>query len=140
MERRLELPNGDVVEPDDVLLHDGYPYRYVPSEDGEYAFVLSPLHWGDSGMDIPFRDRDALVAQWSDDSRGTLTPSKWGDWLESARDEDWIDAEEVATFARELPVDASIEGDAAPATADATDATDGDDAGFLARLRGLVGR
>ena len=141
MKRRLELPNGDVVEPDDVLLHDGYPYRYVPSEDGEYAFVFSPLHWGDSGMDIPFRDRDALVAQWSDDSRGTLTPNEWDDWLEDARDEDWIDAEEAAALARELPVDV-------PGGVDPTDGDDGSDtaenddsdAGLLARLRGLVGR
>ena len=118
----------------------------MPSEDDEHAFALSPLYWGDSGMDIPFRDRDALVAQWSDDSRGTLTPTEWEAWLEGARDEDWADAEEVATFARELPVDASAESDAASdgddAASDDDDAAsdDGDDAGILARLRGLVGR
>ena len=146
MGRRLELPSGDAVEPGDVLLHDGYPYRYVPSEDDEDAFVLSPLYWGDSGMDIPFRDPDALAAQWSDDSRGTLSPGEWEAWLDGVRDEDWVDAEEVATFARELPVDASVADESAD-DADADDGSDagdgdepGDDAGFLARLRGLVGR
>ena len=136
MDRRLELPSGDVVEPGDVLLHDGYPYRYVPSDDDEHAFVLSPLHWGNSGMDIPFRDRDALAAQWSEDSRGTLTPDEWEAWLDGVRGEDWIDAEEAATLARELPVDASVADDTAADGADATAA----DAGFLARLRGLIGR
>jgi hypothetical protein len=129
MGETLELPNGDVVEPDEVLLHDGYPYRYVPIEDDTYDFLLSPLYWGDSGMDIPFRDRDALVEQWSDDSRGTLTPAQWEDWLEAVRDEDWIDAEEAAALARELPTGAPVRDD-----------TPDGESGVLARLRRLVGR
>jgi hypothetical protein len=127
MAETLELPSGDVVTPDDVFLHDGYPYRYVPVEDDEYAFLLSPLYWGDSGMDIPFRDRDALAAQWSDDSRGTLTASQWRDWLDDARDDDRIDPEEVSALARELPVDVRDDG-----------VNDAD--GILAALRALVGR
>jgi len=127
MVETLELPSGDVVTPDDVLLHDGYPYRYVPVEGDEYAFLLSPLYWGDSGMDIPFRDREALVAQWSDGSRGTLTAAEWRDWLDDARDDDRIDADEVAALARELPVE--TRGDGAD-----------DESGVLTALRSLVGR
>jgi hypothetical protein len=126
MVETLELPSGDVVTPGDVLLHDGYPYRYRPVEGGEYAFVLSPLYWGDSGMDIPFRDRDALVAQWSDESRGTLTAAEWERWLDEVRDDDRIADEEVAALARELPVDAGDEA--------------AESGGLIAAIREFVGR
>jgi len=97
----LELPNGDEVGPDDVFLYNDYPYRYVPRA-GE-GFELSPLYWGDSGMDVPLRGREALVDQWESNSRGTLSPAEWADWLEYAADDDRFGEEEVATLAEQLP-------------------------------------
>ncbi|WP_276272464.1 hypothetical protein [Haloarcula litorea] len=120
MSETLELPNGDEVTPDDVFLYNGYPYRFVPVEGDEYAFVLSPLYWGDSGMDVPFPDREALVDQWGTDSRGLLSESEWADWLDDATEDPRFDDEEVAALAAELPTTWEPEGSS--------------DGGFLSRL------
>lgn len=104
MTETLELPNGETVTPEDVFLHDGYPYRYVPLE-GEYAFALSPVYWGGGGMDVPFRDREALVSQWGEDSRGTLADAEWEAWLRDARGDDRFGEEELDAVARELGVE-----------------------------------
>ena len=101
----LELPTGETVTPEDVFLYNDYPYRLVWPDGDSHAFVLSPLYWGDSGMDIPFRDREALVDQWETDSRGLLTPDQWAEWLEMASDDQRFDDEEVAHLAAELPTD-----------------------------------
>ena len=105
MPETLELPNGDVVSPDDVFLYNDYPYRLVWLEAESHAFKLSPLYWGDSGMDIPFQDREALVDQWETDSKGLLGPEEWADWLEAATTDPRFDDEEVATLAEELPTE-----------------------------------
>jgi hypothetical protein len=101
----LELPNGDEVTPEDVFLYNDYPYRLVRLDSEEYAFKLSPLYWGDSGMDIPFRDREALVDQWEAGQQGLLTPEEWADWLASASADPRFDDEELAHLAAELPTD-----------------------------------
>jgi len=101
----LELPTGETVTPEDVFLYNDYPYRLVWPDGDSHAFVLSPLYWGDSGMDIPFRDREALVDQWETDSRGLLTPDQWAEWLEMASNDQRFDDEEVAHLAAELPTD-----------------------------------
>lgn len=101
----LELPNGDVVRPDDVFLYNDYPYRLVWSESEPEAFELSPLYWGDSGMDIPFRDREALLDQWEAKSRGLLTPSEWETWLDQASDDPRFDDAELTELAAELPTE-----------------------------------
>ncbi|MBV0924650.1 hypothetical protein KTS45_10620 [Halomicroarcula limicola] len=110
MPETLELPNGDVVSPEDVFLYNDYPYRLVWS-DGDHAFELSPLYWGDSGMDVPFPDREALVDQWEADSRGLLTDEEWAGWLDDASDDPRFDDEEVAQLAAELPTDWEPAGD-----------------------------
>jgi hypothetical protein len=125
MTERLELPNGDVVTPGEVFLYEGYPYRFVPRSDDRYEFVLSPLYWGESELDVPFSGRDALVDQWSEESRGTLSPEEWAAWIEQARGDDRFDDTEIDALARELPVDGPPGGD--------------DDGGLLARLRRLLG-
>ena len=106
----LELPNGEVVTPEDVFLYENYPYR-VQFPDGEEIegdddpeFELSPLYWGGGEMDIPFRDRKALVEQWGSESRGTLTELEWEQWLREARHDDRFGDEELDALARELPV------------------------------------
>ena len=109
MPETLELPSGDVVTPDDVFLYEGYPYRFVPLDDEEYAFELAPLYWGDSELDVPFTGREALVAQWGEESRGTLTEDEWAAWLREARADDRYDDEEIDAIARELPGDAADE-------------------------------
>ena len=101
----LELPNGDEVTPEDVFLYNDYPYRLVWLDDDEYDFELSPLYWGDSGMDIPFRDREALVDQWEPESRGVLPPEEWADWLDDATADPRFDDAELAELAAELPTD-----------------------------------
>ncbi|NEU58800.1 hypothetical protein [Halorussus sp. MSC15.2] len=110
MTRTLELPNGDTVTSDDVFLYNDYPYRVVfpgddesPNEDAKYEFWLSPLHWGGGEMDIPFREREALVEQWGPESRGTLTESEWEGWLREARGDDRFGDDELDALARELP-------------------------------------
>ncbi|NHN60987.1 MULTISPECIES: hypothetical protein [Halorussus] len=110
MTRTLELPNGETVAPDDVFLYNNYPYRVEfpggdepPGEDAEYEFWLSPLHWGGGEMDIPFRDREALVEQWGQESRGTLTAEEWDDWLTEARHDGRFGDDELDALARELP-------------------------------------
>jgi hypothetical protein len=114
----LRLPNGEVVTPEDVFLYENYPYRVqfpddrnAPNEgepvDGEtpdYEFHLSPLYWGGIEMDIPFRDREALVEQWGSESRGTLTEMEWEQWLREVRHDDRFGDEELDALARELPV------------------------------------
>jgi hypothetical protein len=101
----LELPNGDEVTPDDVILYNDYPYRLVWLDGDTHAFELSPLYWGDSGMDVPFRDREALVDQWEPESRGRLSDEGWADWLDDATDDPRFDDEELAHLAAELPTD-----------------------------------
>ncbi|WP_327053890.1 hypothetical protein [Halomicrococcus gelatinilyticus] len=103
MRDEFELPNGDTVTEGDVILHDNYPFRVVFPDDDEYALELSPLYWGDSGMDVPFRDRDALREQWAPDSRGTLTPEEWSEWLRTARRDDRFGDDELDELERELP-------------------------------------
>ncbi|MFC6975728.1 hypothetical protein ACFQL1_15370 [Halomicroarcula sp. GCM10025709] len=71
----------------------------------------SPLYWGDSGMDIPFQDREALVDQWGTDSRGLLTDEEWAGWIEDAREDDRFGEQEVAELARELPGDRAAGAD-----------------------------
>jgi hypothetical protein len=110
-ERReaLELPNGEVVTPEDVFLYENYPYRVqFPDDEAATDFdpeiELSPLYWGGGEMDIPFRDREALVEQWGLESRGTLTEMEWEQWLCEARHDDRFGKEELDALARELPV------------------------------------
>ncbi|MBX0284912.1 hypothetical protein [Haloarcula salinisoli] len=105
MPETLELPNGDEVTPEDVFLYNDYPYRLVWLDSEDHAFELSPLYWGDSGMDIPFRDREALVDQWEPESRGVLSAEEWADWLDEASDDPRFDDEELAELAAELPTD-----------------------------------
>lgn len=103
MAHELTLPNGETVTEGDVILHDNYPYRVVFPDDDEYELELSPLYWGDSGMDVPFRTRDALVEQWASDSRGTQTRDEWEQWLREARHDDRFGDAELEELARELP-------------------------------------
>jgi len=125
MPRTLTLPNGETVTSDDVFLYNDYPYRLrFPDEEsaddertlgGERAnaddeFELSPLYWGGGEMDIPFRDREALVEQWGPDSRGTLTDEEWEAWLREARRDDRFGDDELDALARELPVSAGGDG------------------------------
>lgn len=120
MSDTLELPTGETVTPDDVWLYGGYPYRYRPRDDAS-AFELVPLYWGDSDLDIPFEDREALVDQWDADSRGPLTDAEWERWLAAAREDERYEAAELDALADELPVD------------------DGDAGGLFARLRRALG-
>lgn len=102
----LELPNGDEVTPGDVFLYNDYPYRLVWLDVADsHEFELSPLYWGDSGMDIPFRDRDALVDQWEPESRGLLSDDEWTRWLDDASADPRFDDEELDHLAEELPTD-----------------------------------
>jgi hypothetical protein len=105
MGRTLELPNGETVAEDDVVLYNGYPYRVKFLNRDEYAFEFAPLFWGDSGMDVPFADREALVDQWGPESRGTLTPAEWEEWLREARADDRFGDDELDALARELPTE-----------------------------------
>jgi len=107
----LALPNGEEVTPEDVFLYNDYPYRLVWLDDGDHAFELSPLYWGDSGMDIPFRDREALVDQWEPESRGLLSAEEWADWLADASDDPRFDDTELAELAEELPTDWEYEAE-----------------------------
>lgn len=101
----LTLPNGDEVTPDDEFLYNNYPYRLVWLDGERHNFKLSPLYWGDSGMDIPFRDRQALVDQWDADSEGLLTADGWADWLDDATEDPRFDETELRDLAAELPTD-----------------------------------
>jgi hypothetical protein len=103
MTETLELPNGEEVTPEDVFLYNNYPYRFVPMDHDEYSFKLSPLYWGDSEMDIPFPDEGALAEQWGDDSRGTLPPEEWDQWLRDARRDERFDHAELDAIEAELP-------------------------------------
>ncbi|EMA01429.1 hypothetical protein SAMN05443574_11272 [Haloarcula vallismortis] len=105
MSRTLELPNGDVVSPGDVFCYNDYPYRLVWLEGDTHEFALSPLYWGDSGMDIPFRDREALVDQWEVDSRGQMTAEEWANWLDDATADPRYSDDEVTSLAAELPTE-----------------------------------
>lgn len=128
----LELPSGETVTPEDVFLFGDYPYRFVP-EEGD-GFTLSPLYWGGGDMDIPFRDREALVEQWGGaGDRGTLTDEEWADWLQGARTDDRFDDRELDALAQELGVaDAGASGD---------EGTLGDErSGLLARIRRWLSR
>jgi hypothetical protein len=114
MARTLTLPNGETVTPDDVFLYNDYPYRVEfpddddTPEDGRGAsadaeFYLSPLYWGGGEMDVPFREREALVEQWGEGSEGTLTDEEWERWVAEARDDERFDDEELDALLRELP-------------------------------------
>lgn len=123
MPETLELPNGETVTPDDVFLYNNYPYRVRfpdgeesadeenPTDDAEvpaersHEFVLSPLYWGGGEMDVPFRDRSALVEQWGSESRGTLRPTEWEQWLLEVRHDERFGDDELDALARELPTD-----------------------------------
>jgi len=105
MPETLELPDGEVVTPDDVFLYEEYPYRFRPLDHEEYEFKLVPLYWGGGDMDVPFPDREALVDQWGPESRGTLTEDEWEAWLRSARNDERFGSEELDALARELPTD-----------------------------------
>jgi hypothetical protein len=122
MVRTLKLPNGDVVSPDDVFCYNDYPYRLVWLDDDTHEFALSPLYWGDSGMDIPFRDREALVDQWEVDSQGRMTAEEWADWLDDATTDPRYSDDEVASLAADLPTEWTPDGGG------------GDSGGFLDRL------
>lgn len=98
----LTLPNGETVSPGAVVLYEGYPYRYVEADSADTAFVLSPLYWGGSPLDVPFPSREALVAQWSEESRGTLTEAEWEAWLDDARADDRFGDEELDAVAAEV--------------------------------------
>lgn len=125
MTATLELPGGDVVTPDDVFLYNGYPYRFRPLSNDDHEFELVPLYWGDSELDVPFRDREALVEQWGDESRGTLTADEWTGWIEDARGDGRFGDDEIDALARELPVEGAPGGEAG---------------GLLERLRRVLGR
>lgn len=137
----LELPTGETVTPEDVFCFGNYPYRFIPADEhdagaatpvgpgpspDEVSFYLVPLYWGGGDMDVPFRDREALVEQW-DASRGVLTDEEWREWLAEARGDDRFDDEELDALARELGIG---DGD--------TERTAGG-GGPLAWLRGLLG-
>lgn len=98
----LELPTGETVTPSDVFLYNDYPYRYVPLEDDEYAFKLSPLYWGGAGMDVPFGDRSALVDQWGPESSGTMSDDEWESWLANAREDERFGDDELDAVRREI--------------------------------------
>lgn len=108
MTRTLRLPNGETVTEDDLILYNGYPYRVRFVDDDEYEFELAPLYWGDSGMDIPFADREALEDQWGSDSRGTLSESEWEGWVADARRDSQFSDEEVNEIARELSISTGL--------------------------------
>ncbi|MFB6171248.1 MAG: hypothetical protein ABEJ23_01860 [Haloarculaceae archaeon] len=116
----LTLPNGETIAPGEVILYEGYPYRYVASDDPDVAFVLSPLFWGDSPLDVPFSSRAALADQWGAESRGTLTEAEWADWLADAREDERFGAAELDAVASEVLAD--------------------DRNGVLARVRRFLGR
>ena len=108
MTRTLTLPNGEDVTEEDIILYNGYPYRVRFVNDEKYEFELSPLYWGDSGMDVPFADREALVDQWESSSRGILTDSEWKLWLREARHDPHFTDTELNEIARELPMTTSL--------------------------------
>ncbi|WP_076432252.1 hypothetical protein [Haladaptatus litoreus] len=108
MTRTLTLPNGDDVAEGDIILYNGYPYRVKFVDGDEYEFELSPLYWGNGGMDIPFTDREALVDQWEADSRGTLTSSEWRQWLQEARHDSHFSDAELDEIARELRINENL--------------------------------
>jgi hypothetical protein len=137
----LELPTGETVTPSDVFCYENYPYRFLPAAErdgttartegpgpdpGEVAFYLVPLYWGGGDMDVPMRDREALVEQW-DASRGVLSTAEWREWLADARGDDRFDAAELDAIARELGLDAAGPDDGEGGS------------GLVARLRGLFG-
>lgn len=125
MPETLELPNGDVVTPEDVFLYNGYPYRFVPLESDRYAFEFSPLYWGGGDMDVPFPDRAALEEQWEPETSGTPSESEWEAWLRDKRRDDRFDAAELDALERELLGD---------------DPDAGEGGGLLASLRSALGR
>jgi hypothetical protein len=110
MSETLELPNGDVVDTEDVFLYNDYPYRFVPLDHPEFAFKLTPLYWGNSDMDVPFPDRSDLVEQWDERSRGVLTDEEWRSWVESAREDERFDDAEIDHVANELGLEPRREG------------------------------
>ncbi|WP_255151282.1 hypothetical protein [Halorarius halobius] len=101
----LELPTGEEVTPEDAFLFGGYPYRFVPRE-GE-GFALSPLYWGGGDMDVPFPNREALVAEWGADgeARGPMSDEAWRAWVAEARADDRFGDEELDAVARELGIE-----------------------------------
>ena len=112
---RLELPNGETIEPGEVILFEGYAYRYEgPADAGAgdgngrdrdpEGFRLAPIHWGDSDLDLRFSGPADLRDRWGPDSRGRLTADEWRAWLEDARtDPGFVDAELDAIESAVLP-------------------------------------
>lgn len=98
-ETTLELPNGDVIEPGDVILFEGYPYRYVDRDDG---FVLSPLYWGESDLDLWFESPADLEDRWGPESRGVLAEAEWRAWLDEARSSPTFSDAELESIADEV--------------------------------------
>jgi len=129
MAETLTLPNGETVTPSDVFLFENYPYRFQPVPGDGAAFELSPLYWGGGQMDVPFADREALAAQWGEDSAGTLTDAEWEAWLAEARADDRFEDEELDAVAAELGL---AEDPAAPAADDGA-------GGVVERLKRLFG-
>lgn len=109
----IELPNGEVAEPGDVILYEGYPYRV----DRDDVIVLSPVYWGDSALDLTFESAGELSAEWGDESAGLLSESEWEEWLADARRDERFGDEELDAIA-----DAVFES-----------------TGLVDRLRGLLG-
>jgi hypothetical protein len=122
MPETLTLPTGETVTPEDAFLFEGYPYRFVPAEEG---FVLSPLYWGDSPLDLHVESPDDLERRWGAESRGVLTDEEWVEWLADARGDDVFTAEELDALADEL----GVAGD-----------EHGRERGLLDRVRELLGR
>ena len=111
MSETLELPNGDVVDTEDVFLYNDYPYRFVPLDHPEFAFKLAPLYWGQSDMDVPFPDREALVEQWGADSQGTMTDAEWAAWVADRRGTEMFGEDELDAITEEVGLSEEVSGD-----------------------------
>lgn len=96
---RLELPTGETIEPGDVILFEGYPYRYYDRGTG---ITLSPLYWGESDLDLWFESERELHERWGPESRGTLSEPEWRTWLDDARDSPTFSDAELTSIKREV--------------------------------------
>jgi hypothetical protein len=107
----LTLPTGETVTPEDVFLYNDYPYRFVPLDHEEYEFKLAPLYWGQSDMDVPFPDREALVEQWGADSQGTMTDAEWAAWVADRRGTEMFGEDELDAITEEVGLSEEVSGD-----------------------------